>query len=40
MMLVGGSECEDGTLGCFVTLVVKEGPADINGIEIGNPING
>lgn len=35
MTLSGGLECEDGSLGCFVTLVNKGGPADLNGIEVG-----
>lgn len=35
MIIVGGLECEDGSLGCFVTLVTKGGPADLNGIEVG-----
>lgn len=38
MRIVGGHECEDGSLGCFVTLVIKGGPADINSIEIGDQI--
>ena len=30
-----GHECEDGSIGCFVTLVVKGGPAEMNNIEVG-----
>ena len=29
---------EDGSLGCFVTLVIKGGPADMNNIEVGDQI--
>ncbi len=35
MRLIGGHECEDGSLGCFVTLVIPGGPADNNSIEVG-----
>jgi hypothetical protein len=35
MRIVGGFECEDGSLGCYVVLVIKGGPADINSIESG-----
>lgn len=38
MIIIGGQECEDGSLGCFVTLVIKGGPADINSIEVGKKI--
>jgi hypothetical protein len=33
--MIGGHECEDGSLGCFVSMVQKAGPADINNIEVG-----
>jgi predicted metalloprotease with PDZ domain len=33
-----GHECEDGSLGCFVTFVSKAGPADVNNIEVGDQI--
>jgi len=38
MRIYGGFECEDGTLGCFVTTVVKGGPAEINNILVGDQI--
>ncbi|CAF0956610.1 unnamed protein product [Brachionus calyciflorus] len=38
MILMGGYECEDGSLGCFVTFVIKGGPADLNNIELGDQI--
>lgn len=36
--MIGGYECEDGTLGCFVTFVIKGGPADLNSIEVGDQV--
>lgn len=36
MRIVGGYECEDGSLGCFVSWVIKGGPADMNNIELGS----
>ena len=38
MRIIGGHECEDFSLGCFVTLVIKCGPADMNNIEVGDQI--
>ncbi|CAF3060393.1 unnamed protein product [Rotaria sp. Silwood2] len=39
MRIVGGQECEDGSLGCFVTNILLGGPADVQGnIEIGDQI--
>ncbi|CAF1054232.1 unnamed protein product [Rotaria sordida] len=39
MRIVGGQECEDSSLGCFVTNVLHGGPADIQGnIEVGDQI--
>ncbi len=38
MRIIGGHEWEDGSLGCFVTLVIKGGPADMNSIEVGDQI--
>lgn len=38
MIIIGGHECEDGSLGCFVSMVQKAGPADINNIEVGKKI--
>lgn len=35
---MGGHECEDGSLGCFVTQVIANGPADQNNIEVGDQI--
>lgn len=39
MRIIGGQECEDGSLGCFVTSVLPGGPADVQGnIEVGDQI--
>ncbi|UJR28674.1 hypothetical protein I4U23_009903 [Adineta vaga] len=39
MRIVGGQECEDGSLGCFVTNILPGGPADVQGnIEVGDQI--
>ncbi|CAF3855710.1 unnamed protein product [Rotaria magnacalcarata] len=39
MRIVGGQECEDGSLGCFVTNILHGGPADVQGnIEVGDQI--
>ncbi|CAF3906692.1 unnamed protein product [Adineta steineri] len=39
MRIVGGQECEDGSLGCFVTNILSGGPADVQGnIEVGDQI--
>ncbi len=38
MKIMGGHECEDGSLGCFVTMVSTNGPADQNNIEVGDQI--
>ncbi|CAF0986719.1 unnamed protein product [Rotaria sp. Silwood1] len=39
MRIVGGQECEDGSLGCFVTNILYGGPADVQGnIEVGDQI--
>ncbi|CAM4811563.1 unnamed protein product [Rotaria magnacalcarata] len=39
MRIVGGQECEDSSLGCFVTNVLYGGPADVQGyIEVGDQI--
>ncbi|CAF0933689.1 unnamed protein product [Adineta ricciae] len=39
MRIVGGQECEDGSLGCFVTNLLHGGPADVQGnIEVGDQI--
>ncbi|CAF3478403.1 unnamed protein product [Rotaria sp. Silwood1] len=39
MRIVGGQECEDGSLGCFVTNILSGGPAHVQGnIEVGDQI--
>ncbi|CAF0792708.1 unnamed protein product [Didymodactylos carnosus] len=39
MRIVGGQECEDSSLGCFVTMILYGGPADVQGnIEVGDQI--
>ena len=36
MRVMGGRRNTKGTLGAFVTMVVPDGPADTQGIQIGN----
>ncbi|CAF2557883.1 unnamed protein product [Rotaria sp. Silwood2] len=39
MRIIGGQECEDSSLGCFVTNILYGGPADVQGnIEVGDQI--
>ncbi|CAF1150980.1 unnamed protein product [Didymodactylos carnosus] len=39
MRIVGGQECEDSSLGCFVTMISYGGPASVQGnIEVGDQI--